>query len=376
MSTANNHASPSEVSRVDFVGRLDAKHFDSKGATIPATLTKSGVFTYRNPDGTTRREFRSPEEVAKPESVKTLVGAPVVIGHPSMVTPANWRTLARGTVLSVTPTQTEGKDTRLDSDHVALNDAEVITRVDSGELVDVSCGYFCKLLPQKGEYNGQAYDYVQTDIRYNHVGLFAQGKGRQGQDVALRFDGLALDENYTPDMTLEELQKKYDALEGEYDALKAKVAKTDEARTDAAEVQAANQLADERMAERCGIVDQARAVNPKLAFVGKSNRDIMLETIAASDPKFTDLAKAKSDDYVRSRFDSVCADAPKQKETATAAALATTHVARVDSNAAPQAGHSAAADSLLVKAEQAMHERNAGAWKIENIPDTDIIRRK
>ena len=46
-------------------------------------VTSIGVFTYRNPDGTTRRELRLPEEVFKQDSMDTLALKPMTLLHPT-----------------------------------------------------------------------------------------------------------------------------------------------------------------------------------------------------------------------------------------------------------------------------------------------------
>src|SRR5258706_15099623 len=52
------------------------------GLRIPARLTRAGVFSYRLPDGSRRRELRLPEEVFRPESVASLRSAVVTDLHP------------------------------------------------------------------------------------------------------------------------------------------------------------------------------------------------------------------------------------------------------------------------------------------------------
>jgi len=365
--------SVNEVARLDFVGRLDSKHITQFGAArVPARLTKAGVFNYRNPDGSMRREFRSPEEVLKASSVATLSNAPVVIGHPEMVTAANWSKHAKGHVAS---TSVAEADKAVDSELV-IQDGQAVLRVDAGDLTEVSCGYFCKLVAEPGVYEGQPYDYKQTDIRYNHVGLFPAGQGRQGRDVALRFDGGDLDgydptEPYTKPMTpeekaaLEALQKRCDSLEGERDALKNKLATLEAKaveRNDADEQARFDAIVEERLA----LVDAARTVVPKLDPKGLTNRAIMLAAIEATDKSFAEKAKDKSEDYIRSRFDSICAEAPKNLKAEQEAALAATHVARVDAKGDVD---------IVSKAAAEMLKRNQEAWKPENVPAGEIMRK-
>lgn len=150
---------------------------------IPAALTRVGVFTYYKNDGTRVRELRHPDEVFDRASMATLKSATVTVGHPGLVTPANFRQVSVGHV------EEEG---RQDGDFVAaplrVNDAGTMADVRDKKLVELSCGYTCKLDATPGTYKGQDYDVVQRGITYNHVALLPSGGGRAGADVRLRLD--------------------------------------------------------------------------------------------------------------------------------------------------------------------------------------------
>lgn len=159
----------------------------SGGILAPAAVTRVGVFPYRKPDGTVTRELRPPEEVFHPEALASLVNAPVTIGHPSgMVTPETYRSVAAGHVVA---------PARIDVDHVvvdlALQSADVVSGVEAGTLAETSCGYSLEIDPTPGIWNGEAYDSVQRNIRYNHVAMGPRGWGRGGPTVALRMDDAA-----------------------------------------------------------------------------------------------------------------------------------------------------------------------------------------
>ena len=63
-----------------------------------AALTRSGVFQYSNADGSKRAEFRPEAEVFKADSMATLKGSPLTVGHQGVVSPANHRALSVGMV--------------------------------------------------------------------------------------------------------------------------------------------------------------------------------------------------------------------------------------------------------------------------------------
>ncbi len=153
---------------------------------MPAWVTRTGVLTYRRADGTLVRELRHPDQVFASDSLATLRDASVTIGHPgngqTWVSPENASELEVGVVHDAAP---EGEFVR---SRLSVRRADAIKRIDSKELVEVSCGYDCAIDPTPGVYEGQPYDQQQTAIRYNHLALLAAGKGRCGRDVRLRVD--------------------------------------------------------------------------------------------------------------------------------------------------------------------------------------------
>lgn len=154
------------------------------GLRIPSRPTRAGVLLYRNGDGTERREFRPPSEVFHPDSLASLQAAPVTDFHPAgAVTPENWRQLTVGHV---------GEDVKQDGSHVSaplnIQDAEAIRNINAGDRKELSCGYTCDLDETPGIWEGQHYDAIQRNIRYNHVALLPTGAGRGGASVALRLD--------------------------------------------------------------------------------------------------------------------------------------------------------------------------------------------
>lgn len=156
---------------------------------VDARLTRVGVLEYRRADGSVQRELRTPEEVFKADSLATLTSAPVTERHPTeMVTPVNVRKLRVGGAGEAR------KDGSFVVSELQVEDADVIAKVDSGELQEISCGYHCKLDATPGVWQGQSYDAVQREITYNHVALGPKGWGRAGSEVSLRLDSLTSEE--------------------------------------------------------------------------------------------------------------------------------------------------------------------------------------
>jgi hypothetical protein len=143
--------------------------------------TRAGVFTYRRGNGSIVRELRLPEEVFSEDSLSTLAHAPLTDGHPSQpVTSSNAKGLAIG---HVGEASREGKHVRTP---VLVTDADAIAKIETGKAVELSCGYYCDLEDKAGTYEGQAYDKIQRNIRYNHVALVEQG--RAGPENRIRLD--------------------------------------------------------------------------------------------------------------------------------------------------------------------------------------------
>lgn len=156
---------------------------DSGFLQVDAFLTRTGVFTYLEPDGSVRRELRLPEEVFAPESLKSFQHVPVTDEHPpeSKVTVKNWRVRAKGHL---------GESIRQDDEKVRgpmiITDEDLIGKLLRKEKYQVSCGYTCDHEDKAGTYNGQPYDCVQRKIRGNHVAIV--DTGRAGPDIRVRLD--------------------------------------------------------------------------------------------------------------------------------------------------------------------------------------------
>jgi hypothetical protein len=182
----NTDATESGELRMD-VGPIDLRKFDRTpvgGVKIPARLSRTGVLTYRNTDGSLRRELRLPEEVFRADSMKTLEHAVAIdiAHHTGFINPEKWKSAALGSVVEV----------KRDGDYltgvVIINDREALDAIESGTRSEISCGYRCDLEFKPGVYKGEAYDCIQRNIRYNHAALCPPNRGRAGTDVGLRLD--------------------------------------------------------------------------------------------------------------------------------------------------------------------------------------------
>lgn len=170
--------------RYDF-GKIDSFERTSNGGLrIPSFLTRAGIFEYRTADGSVVRELRPPEEVFAADSLASLRGVPVTDLHPpTLVTADDWKEKAAGHVAdNVEPV---GEFVAAD---LVIQDAALVRLVEAGQRKDLSCGYTMDTEETPGVWNGQPYDRIQRNIRYNHVALGPAGWGRAGPDVSLRLD--------------------------------------------------------------------------------------------------------------------------------------------------------------------------------------------
>lgn len=140
---------------------------DENELVVPAILNRERVLKYA--DG---KAFRPGEEIEK--SLFTLEGAWVT----SEQHPAN--------MILTRPDEITGQIKNVDLNvkgdeygpYVATgnihlfkkrNSKEFIDSVKKGERKDVSVGFLFEKIDKKGTYNGEAYDYIQKNILYNHV---------------------------------------------------------------------------------------------------------------------------------------------------------------------------------------------------------------
>lgn len=324
-----------------------------------APVTSIGVFTYRNPDGSPRRELRLPEEVFAEASLESLKMKPLTLLHPDgAVTPENIGQLQVGSV---------GSDVTTDSYRVYVSlsatKQDGIDAVENGSARSLSCGYNCDIEWTSGTWMGMDYDCIQRNIRYNHVALVPVP--RAGDGNAIRMDSAGIpglpDLNKHETKTREEdMSLKTIHLDGaDYQAEPQVIAAYDKAsaRADSLEKELnqaredGKKALDEALAgkssaeaerdsykERLDAMEQdmpnkvATAVKSRLTLCGQaqkagvevrddmSDMDIKKAVILKKFP--TANLDGKDDSYILSRFDCACeliaadAEAQSRKDAA------------------------------------------------------------
>jgi hypothetical protein len=169
------------VQRYDIGGLGKPERTPAGFLRVDGHPTKAGIFIYRNPDGSMRREFRPPEEVFHTDSMRTLQLAPVTDDHPpANLTAENAAEYQRGAV-----GESVHQDGELMRAPMLVTDKKLISKMERGKVA-LSCGYTCDVDDQPGEWRGQKYDAVQKNIRYNHLAVV--DRGRAGADARVRMD--------------------------------------------------------------------------------------------------------------------------------------------------------------------------------------------
>lgn len=309
-----------------------------------AVVTRTGVFQYRNQDGSIRRELRHPDEVFKQDSLSTMSMIPITDGHPParLVNSDNARELTVGHV---------GENINVDAPHIMASLA--VTHADGVESVDLgkrslSLGYKVDLVKEDGEYNGERYDYRQTNIRYNHLALVP--RGRAGPEAQLNLDaadGVQVDHDDTErndDMTtktnenlrtvnvdgleypaapevikhLERETARADQASEQLDQLKADAQK-EKARADSLEEKLEQATNDEaiqakvqnRVALERKVLDAMGEKVKADELSTKTDRELQEMVVKHFSPK-AHLDEAE-DTYVAARFDHIMEDLPEKR---------------------------------------------------------------
>ena len=295
--------------------------------TAPVKLARIGVQNYFGFElGLVDRAldkigvFRSADEVFNPESVKSFINLVVTDDHPDEpVTADNVKDLQKGQVSQVEP------DTAIDvlNGIITITDKDQIKKIQDGKA-EVSVGYAYELVDKKGKFDGVDYEFVQTDIRANHLAIVDAGRcgsackitmdKKKEKLVKITILGIDYDVENTQlaqaidkqqsafdaekekmekkaeedELELEKLKKEKEAAEGSKDAAEKLVLKDDDL----------NKL----VADRAVLIAGATAI---LGDKMPECTDCPREIKAAVVDKVLDMGdlSKKSDDYITAAYD-------------------------------------------------------------------------
>ena len=331
---------------------------------------RTGILVYRNADGTERREYRPPEEAFKADSLASLMGKPITIGHKAFVTAGNAAQVAPvGSVLSAG---------RQDGNNIIAD--IVIYDLDTNAR-ELSCGYTLDLDETPGTTpEGEHYDAVQRNIAYNHLAIVAKGRAgvarlnmdgsqiidndeednKMAEMTKIRLDS-GIEYECAPEVKVEiekmrkdsaEAKKAQDKLQAKFDALEAELAKEKEGRKTDAEKAKAN--FDAAVKARVELLDVAEA--HKVANADSmTDTEIKTAVIKAVRGDAINL-EGKSADYIEAAYDMAKADVKQHEDGMAEQRKATqTHDDGAQNNDA--ADDPEIAYAKLIEAERHMYEK-------------------
>ena len=334
---------------------------------------RTGILVYRNADGTERREYRPPEEAFKADSLASLMGKPITIGHKAFVTAGNAAQVAPvGSVLSAG---------RQDGNNIVAD--IVVYNLDTNAR-ELSCGYTLDLDETPGTTpQGEHYDAIQRNIQYNHVAIVPRGRAgiarlnmdgsqvvdddsevkeanKMAEMTKIRLDS-GIEYECAPEVKVEiekmrkdsaEAKKEADKLQAKFDALEAELAKEKEGRKADAEKAKAN--FDEAIKARVELLKVAEA--HKVANADSmTDTEIKTAVIKAVRGDSINL-DGKSADYIEAAFDMAKADI-KQHEDGMAEQRKATQSRDDEAQNNDEGDSPEEAYAKLIEAERHMYEK-------------------
>ena len=331
---------------------------------------RTGILVYRNADGTERKEYRPPEEAFKADSLASLQGKPITIGHKAFVTSGNAAQVAPvGSVLSAG---------RQDGNNIVADIVVYNLDTDSREL---SCGYTLALDETPGiTPDGQHYDAVQRNIVYNHLAIVPQGRAgvarlnmdgeqvideenpkedkKMAEMTKVRLDS-GIEYDCAPEVKVAiekmrkdsvEAKKGLDKLQAKFDALDAELKKEQEGRKADAEKAKAN-------------FDAAIKARVELLKVAEAHKVVNADSMTDTEIKTAVIKAVRGDainldgnsaDYIEAAYDMAKADVKQHEDGMAEQRKATqTHDDGAQNNDA--ADDPEAAYAKLVAAEREMY---------------------
>ena len=213
------------VQRYDSLQLVAGAVIDTDGFMRDSPIVaRTGVYEYRNPDGTIRREYRPADEVFASDALNSFRGKPITVLHPKKgkITAANAFGTAIGSILS---------DGYQKDDKYVACDIVIFAPDKMGKHRELSLGYRCDCEETPGVApDGKTYDAIQRNIRINHLAVVPLA--RAGMKARLNCDG---DEIIESEETQNMSKFKIDGVEHEVPEAVANYITALQSRADAAE---------------------------------------------------------------------------------------------------------------------------------------------
>lgn len=355
---------------------------------------RPGILTYRRADGSVRRELIPPEELFKADSLATLGRKPVTLEHPPLdesgapiwLSPDNVSVLAVGDVDGEI-VEDAGGFVKL---RIAVRRKDAIEAIEAGKR-GLSPGYTCRYDPTPGIWQGQPYDGVQRDRRYNHLAICSAGRG--GPEVRLRLDSadaVQVDSSAAAERTEERMGQasidlggvRYDVDAGTAQAIQGAIeaARLDGGKTYKEQLDALKKSYDAKCGEAASMDAELKSLKDQMAEVeakmkekeakngsggagekepekkGDADDDFLkrfaarLSLLRTAEAVGVERADAMPDDEIRRAI--VAADNPELKLDSLSADFLDGYVARVAAQSKKAAASSAAAAAATLPAQR------------------------
>lgn len=326
----------SKKQRFDRAFIKDYNETDEGYLTVRAVVTKPGVYPYGRDDGSIQFELKHPEDIYSDHTVGSCNAKPVTDDHPDE--PVNMKNIkAYGKGMSHTDASVQGGGIMVG---FTIWDEDLIEKVYDGKR-EISLGFMTDLVAEDGTYEGQNYQFRQTNVDVNHIAIVDQG--RVGPEAAIKGDSSGwrkdsaawqvdhkenksgggsmptikidnkdyevdsvvksrIDALETKEQQLDTVTKERDTLQGTVDANKTKIDNLEQELKDAKESGPSHEDMQKAVDARLALIDSARNyLDEDFDYTTKSDKDIKVAVIQKADENFK--ADDKSDEYINARFD-------------------------------------------------------------------------
>lgn len=175
-----------------------------------------------NPKGI-YKVYRPKSEIGKPDFIESLNSKPVLDDHcvignvDGLVSPDKKKPVGVLSEVKIVGNELHGR--------IDVWSPSMISKIHNGK-VELSLSYGCDFVPRKGIFNGERYDFIQSNLRCgNHLAFV--GEARNGHDCRVKDGMFARDEKIQlekPDMDISKLSadEVVEALKGCSDEVRAK----------------------------------------------------------------------------------------------------------------------------------------------------------
>lgn len=263
-------------------------------------ITKVGVFEYSgaqiSPDldpDKIYKVYRPAEELENEETINSFRLAPFIDEHAMLGSEKEGKTPAeKKGVHGVI-----GDKVKFDPNsgylvgNLKIFSDSLPKKIDEYGKREISAGYHCDFMNEKGIYDGEYYDFVQRNIRGNHIALVKEG--RSGPDVAVKdhfkftFDAkelLKVENEKVKDEEVMSLEELSAAVRKLMSMCEEKVQDAEEPEMEAEAAEEGDESIQEKFIEKAGPVDEEEkkkeGMDEKSLLVRLSKRNELAEKLS------------------------------------------------------------------------------------------------